>query len=122
MLILEAQNVGVAPGTTTFTIPAERRRQLGQLGRAGLAEEATSAERAAATAFPSPTTHPDPLILATLAPEEQLVALQARVAHLDMLTREEELRNLRTQRIWTIVAGLVGVGGLAISIVALRRS
>jgi hypothetical protein len=97
MLILEAQNVGVAPGTTTFTIPAERRRQL------GLATEAAS----------------DP---AALAPEVQLVALQTRVAHLDMLTREEELRNLRTQRIWTIVAGLVGVGGLVISVIALRRS
>lgn len=58
-----------------------------------------------------------------MSPEQmQLVALQTKLVDLDVKTREEELRTRRSDRIWNAVTGLVAVGGLVVSIYALRKA
>jgi hypothetical protein len=134
MLQLTPQNVGTAPGTTTFTIPQQP--QMSPTRR--------SLDGALGTVYPTdfdlsrmygylpynsgwisgkliqPGLRGDEAA-AMLAPEQQVVALQAKMAALEVAAKEEEVKTSRSMRTWTIVAGLVGVAGLVVSVYALKQ-
>jgi hypothetical protein len=55
------------------------------------------------------------------APEEQLVVLQTRKLAAEAAQAEEQVRSERASRIWMVIGGLVGVGGLVVSAIALTR-
>jgi hypothetical protein len=56
------------------------------------------------------------------APEVALVAMQARKLAAEAEHAEERTRSERVGRIWMVVGGLVGVGGLLVSVIALTRA
>lgn len=49
-----------------------------------------------------------------------LVYYQARAARATAVAQEEQVKSSRSDRIWTAVAGIVGIGGLVIAALALR--
>ena len=131
MLQLTPHNVGTAPGTMTMTIPSAAMR-LG--GGALVTVYPTDFDLSKMYGYlpynngwisgklNNPVVAALGAEAASMTPEQQMVALQAKVAALDVQTREEELRTQRSTRIWTAVAGVVGVAGLVVSIYALKRS
>lgn len=65
------------------------------------------------------------LAITKMSPEQQAAALQVmetQIKALEVASREEELRTQKSNRFWNIITGLVAIGGLTVSIIALKRS
>lgn len=137
MLQLTPQNVGTAPGTTTFTIPQQpqmspTRRSLDGSGALGTVYPTDFDLSRMYGYLPYNTgwisgklieaAQASALGQEAASDQTQLVALQTRMAALEVEQRQEELKTQRSTRIWTAVAGVVGVAGLVVSIIALKRS
>lgn len=75
-------------------------------------------------AVTSPGDLPDPgeTDLRPHAHEADLLATQAKLTALELEMKQEELREVRSRRLWTAITGLVGVGALFVSVAALKRS
>ncbi len=93
MLTVDRGKTGTAPGTVTLTVGPH------SVALAGLAQA-----------------------------ETQPISYQAAVAELEVhrarLATEkavEELKTVKSNRFWTAVTALVGVGGLVVAILALRK-
>lgn len=51
----------------------------------------------------------------------QVDQLTVQKAELELIAAQEAISSARSDRMWTAIAGLVGVASLVVSIVALRR-
>lgn len=62
-----------------------------------------------------------PDVLGDAAADTQLVSLQLRKAAAEAAHAEERAKSERMSRMWMVIGGLVGVGGLLVSVFALTR-
>lgn len=115
--MMHLSRVGTAPGTTTLTF-----------GRPALGSTIpTDIDKQGTYGYLPVTTGVMPGQLAGLGAEDpammeaQIKQLQLVTQQLEVVQRQEELKTQRSTRIWTAVAGLVGVAGLVVSIYSLKN-
>jgi hypothetical protein len=120
--MMHLSTVGTAPGTTTLTFGRGGRRGLGSTIPTDIDKQGTYGYLPVTTGvMPGQLVGLGGLGEDPAAMEAQIRQLQLVTQQLEVAQRQEELKTQRSTRIWTAVAGLVGVAGLVVSIYSLKN-